>query len=434
MDRLHLEVFESPGFSRRVTRLRADQGGKPIEVFHEFDRAIPLSSDTPLDGHVLTVFLYAATLGKPLVVHGAMSEAALRNLEELTLFWNRVRPNLYKRFEIIPSRVVRCASPKKQAAIAAFSGGADGTFTAIRHAVSMHQNKIDTRYPLEAVLMVHGFDVDIYNADDFSRLVDRTRPLIDSLGLDFRLVRTNNRDLRLQNWDDSNSLQLSGCLHMHSAEFQYGLIASSSAYDEVDVNRGSSPITDPLMSGGNFKIVHEGAGYTRTEKVAAIMQHPVARQTLKVCWAGADQAENCGRCEKCVRTQLNILASGTTEPVQCFTEPLDLERIRTMTIASAGQISELSNVLNYARKHNVDAPWVAALQKRVSEWTPAPSSTSLQTTIKDFTAKSLAACGLDERAKKPWRRVRRTVLKKLEGARIGQRIANVLLKLPMGRA
>src|SRR5262245_29001639 len=133
MDRLHLDVSEAHDCKRRLTRLFADRGGKPIEVFHEFDRPLALSSDTPLDGHVLTVFLHAATIGKPLVVHGAVSAAALRNLEELALFWHRWHPEQYKRIEVIPERIAPSLHSGRPAAIAAFSGGADSTFTALRH-------------------------------------------------------------------------------------------------------------------------------------------------------------------------------------------------------------------------------------------------------------------------------------------------------------
>src|SRR4051812_2932711 len=105
MNRLHLEVMETPGFMRRTTRLSGDYDFKPISVFHEFDRPMPLSARSLLDGHVLTVFHYAATLGKPLVVHGTLSRVALRNFEELALLFHRMHPHRYKRFDITPERV-----------------------------------------------------------------------------------------------------------------------------------------------------------------------------------------------------------------------------------------------------------------------------------------------------------------------------------------
>ena len=156
-----------------MTRVSRDRGGKPVEIFHEFDRAIPLSSAGTIDGHVLALFLYAAEIGKPLIVHGTLSLVLMRNLEELALLFSRLQPHRYRRFEVVPEAIADCAPPRAQAAIAAFSGGADGTFTALRHAEALNRHAAHVRYALRAVLMVQGFDVDIYNFDDFAKLIAR---------------------------------------------------------------------------------------------------------------------------------------------------------------------------------------------------------------------------------------------------------------------
>jgi len=415
MNRLHLEVRDSSqrGFSRRVTRVSSDHGGKPIEIFHELDRYIPVRNGTPLDGHVLAIFLHAAMRGLPLVVHGGMTRMALRNMEELALLWNRWRPNLYKRFEIIPEY---CLDPiprsSSQGAIAAFSGGVDATFTALRHARGDGPQN-PSRYPLESVLLVHGFDVDIYNYEDFEKLLSRGRPLLDLLNLDLRVIRTNSRDLGIQDWEDTASLQLAACLHMQSSDFQFGLIGSTKAYDELVLPMGSCPVTDHLMSSDQFKVVHDGAGFSRTEKAAAIVKHPVASQTLKVCWAGADQSDNCGRCEKCVRTQLNFLASGSSTLPACFPKPLDLDSIRTMRIATSCQVSEFASILAYAKSREIDAPWMPVLEARINNWSPGNDAAVDWVPLKKSVSKALATVGIDEPAKKFWRRVRRWVWKKV---------------------
>jgi hypothetical protein len=426
MNRLHLEVSESyqRGYSRRITRVSSDHGGKPVEIFHELDRYAPLRHDTPLDGHVLAVFLYAAARGQPLVVHGGMSRGALRNLEELSLIWNRWRPNLYKRFEIVPEHTLDAArQPSRQAAIAAFSGGVDATFTALRHARGNGRQN-PSRYPLESVLMVHGFDVDIYNHEDFEKLVTRCRPLLDACNLDLRVIRTNSRDMGLQDWEDTASLQLAACLHMQCHDFQFGLIGSTKAYDELVLPMGSCPVTDHLMSSDHFMVVHDGAGFSRTEKASAIAKHSLACQTLKVCWAGADQSDNCGRCEKCVRTQLNFLASGSSVLPACFPGPLDLDCIRTMQITSSCQVSEFASILSYAKTRSIDADWMPALQERIDSWSPDSAAAVDWVPIKKSVSKALATVGIDEPAKKFWRRVRRWIWKKLAQLSYARRVAH----------
>src|SRR5882672_9865835 len=150
MERLHLEVFNTvkDGKTRHITRLTDDRDANAIEVFHEFDRIMPWSGDTPLDGHMLNVLLYAASIGKPLRVHGPLSRTAMRNMEELLLAWSRWKPARYQRIDIVPDGVLDLrGSIGAESAISAFSGGVDATFTALRHAAAIRSVPDATRYP-----------------------------------------------------------------------------------------------------------------------------------------------------------------------------------------------------------------------------------------------------------------------------------------------
>lgn len=175
---LHLEVFDSVegGRTRRVTRLSED-GARPIEIFHEFDRVLAGSAGRPLDGHVLSVLLYACARGTPLIVHGTLTRAALRHLEELQLAWRMWKPGRYRRIDIVPTGIVDGrGGDGPERAVATFSGGVDSTFTALRHTRLLPPA---TRYPLDTLLVVHGFDVDLFDDAGFAGLVARVAPLAD---------------------------------------------------------------------------------------------------------------------------------------------------------------------------------------------------------------------------------------------------------------
>lgn len=416
MEYLHLEVSNSiiDGKSRRITRLRWDGTVKPIEIFYEFDRIIPWSENTVLDGHVFAILLYAASQGKPLKVHGTVSHSALRNIEELQLAWCRWKPDSYKKIEIIPDRVEHTRKIRtEEKAISAFSGGVDATFTALRHTKILPDL---LRYPLRSVLMVHGFDVEIYNKEDFEQLTRRVRPTLDFLGLELRAIRTNSREINLQNWKDSHGLELAACLHMCSDEFEFGLIGSSYSYDTLELPWGSNSATDHLISGNNFSIVHDGAGFSRTDKVVVIKGFPIACKTLKVCWAGADQSGNCGKCEKCVRTQLNFLAAGVTTTPPCFPKELNIEHINDINIhtISCCQFAELVDIAAHAKKHNTGGEWTPVLEARIALRRPEDANYSAKQDgglIKRTFIKLFSTLGLSEPAKKIWRSARRELLK-----------------------
>jgi hypothetical protein len=365
MQAMHLEVHEERGGEgwRRVMRIIPDGGGDVVEVFHESAMMPPLTNDTPIDAHVLCQLLYAMKCGRPLVVHGALSVSAMRNLDELQRVWLRWKPNRYKHIEIRPERIIdarRVLRPSR--AIAAFSGGADGIFTALCHARVFKQ---EFRYPLSDVMLVHGFDVNLDNCQHFEKLVSRVRPLIDDLGLQLRTIKTNSKDWDRQDWDDSFVLELSACLHMFGNEFDYALVGSGSPYDSLEHPWGSSPITDPFKSGDLTRVVHDGAGFSRTEKMAEIGRHPLARKVLKVCWAGEDQSDNCGRCEKCTRTMINFLAAGHTVP-ECFPGGLRHKSIKRMKIYNSHQMNELRRTLDYARDNGVTGEWMTVLARRLN--------------------------------------------------------------------
>ena len=100
---------------------------------------------------------------------------------KLLLAWSRWKPTIYTTIDIIPERIVDARrGPGNANAIAAFSGGVDATFTALRHAKVLPEA---TRYPLSSILMVHGFDVNVENHDAFNALVRRVDPIISEVQL-----------------------------------------------------------------------------------------------------------------------------------------------------------------------------------------------------------------------------------------------------------
>jgi hypothetical protein len=80
---------------------------------------------------------------------------------------------------------------------------------------------------------------------------------------------------------------------------------------------------DPRFSTERTEIVHYGDA-TRMEKVARIAQTPYALQTIHVCRSNESVTdENCGRCEKCVRTMLQLHIVGALDGAARFEAELD---------------------------------------------------------------------------------------------------------------
>lgn len=365
---LHVTQDSTLDGSRRTVFLSNidDKDRSNLAIF--FDMVDESNPPPPrlLDGFLFGIVFYAMRLGQDVRVHGAVSDTALRNLNEFQEAWTLWKRGRYRKVAFVPDEVISdVAILRKDEAIAAFSGGVDSIFTLLRHATGRLGLGA---YPLKrSVLMVHGFDVPLAEQKQFDALKERTEPLLNDLRIEVKTIRTNLKDLALQGWEDSFSSQLACCLHNYAHAFGYALIGSSEPYNALILPWGSNPATDYLLSGAALRIIHDGAGYSRTEKVETLAQNPLASAAVKVCWEGKETHKNCGVCEKCVRTRLNYLAVGVADPA-CFDTPFDLATIRAINLRNDAQCAELLSIAAYAKSKGIEAPWLRALEARIRRY------------------------------------------------------------------
>ena len=300
-------------------------------------------------------------IGRPVHIKGAISLQALRNAMELQDVWTLWCPDRYKRVTIEAERVVDLPT-QNGPVINAFSGGADSIFSLLRHRLRWVG---PASREVGGALLVHGFDVPLEDRRGFEKLVARCKPLLEELKVPLYVARTNLRSAG-QMWEHSFAAQLACCLHQTSSRYSAGIIGSSEPYDNQIFPWGSTPMTDHLLSGA-FTIVHDGAGYSRTAKFECIKDHDLALRTLKVCWSGPRPEENCGKCEKCIRTRLNLLAVGVSNP-PCFEGPLELNAVRDLPIPNTAIAAELRSILRYVRERGISDEWVAVLQTRLKHY------------------------------------------------------------------
>ena len=74
-----------------------------------------------------------------------------------------------------------------------------------------------------------------------------------------------------------------------------------------------NPVTDRYLSSDTFRFIVDGYEHSRTERANIVKDWKVGLENLRVCWQNKeDLSQNCGHCEKCIRTKLNFLASGVS--------------------------------------------------------------------------------------------------------------------------
>jgi len=84
---------------------------------------------------------------------------------------------------------------------------------------------------------------------------------------------------------------------------------------------GSHPLVDPNFNSHNLRVHHDGTIYSRLEKVKMVTDYLSLPFNLRVCNYFSRYepgALNCGRCEKCMRTMLELLALDKLKDIGAF--------------------------------------------------------------------------------------------------------------------
>lgn len=320
---------------------------------------------TPLaDPFLLACLMQAMQRGRDLRVEGAgVSPGLLGNIDAIQRFVSGWWPECYR-----PIRVMADSAAPPQGVperlVLAFSGGVDSCYTAWRH----HHRMGPTPYlEIDAGVMVHGFDIPLGREADFARAFARSEAILASIGLPLLKIVTNLRVMP-HIWEHTHGISRAAALSALGAGYSRGMWAS--CYEREDLlgrlKLGAHPDLDPLFSGSSFRLLHDSAGISKQEKVAAIKNWPEACRDLRVCWMNPDHAENCGRCEKCIRTILYFRSEGVFP--SCFPCDVSDEALRGLHRRLGRHALALAYepLLATLRARGVEASWVDALEATVA--------------------------------------------------------------------
>jgi len=328
---------------------------------------VPPVVDSLIAGHVL----WAARLGRDLVVHGPLSGGGMYNLGQLLEMRRLWSPARYPRvISLLPESIVSTPRPEgvSNRAVAAFSGGLDSTFTVVRHARRLAG---DASHDIAALVIVHGFDVRIDQPESFAGMRRRTEPLAEWLGLPLYTVVTNSKELAGGwAWPHSAIPLTAAALSIFSGRYGVGLVSAGAPHGIPRFGISHPGICDALLTNDWFTVVSDGGGFGRSDKVETLLPFPQAVKAIKTCWEGEDPARNCGRCQKCVVTRLNFLAAGMPDP-PCFDTPLESAHVTGLPLPSMTAAQDLFRMCwNELASRGVEGPIVDVLRRRLSRVPP----------------------------------------------------------------
>ncbi|NLE44666.1 MAG: hypothetical protein GX620_08080 [Chloroflexi bacterium] len=188
-------------------------------------------------------------------------------------------------------------------------------------------------------LFVHGFDMGgLEGTDDeltsYELALDALRPVAQDAGVNLIPVRTNVRHLLddVQFWIyQFHGAALASVAHAFSGRLSCVSIASDRSIADLR-DKSTHPLLEPNFSSANLRVNLAGLLYSRLDRVRLISDWQVALDSLRVCTMNPPGKLNCGECEKCLRTMLQLLAVDSLDKTSVFPYqdvlPEMLERLR----------------------------------------------------------------------------------------------------------
>jgi hypothetical protein len=323
--------------------VRFDAGKVHAIHFTLGDGGPPPAAD--MDAFLCATLLVAMRLGRPLHLATPVSGRLLDAVPVLQERFSR----FYAELSVVPVVAERrgpsAAAGRAEAAF--FSAGVD----------SMHL-ALEQRDQLSALVFVGSF----HTPKGLPLAIDHIRGGVgaaaDRLGVPLLELSSNVRQFLelFLNWEICHGAALGACAHAIGSRFS-AVHAGSTVDPGVDAAWGSRPELDPLWTGDDTALVYDGGTFTRSEKIAAIVEHPELLPYLQVCWQHHRSEYNCGRCEKCVRLTLELSWHGVAVPtlppepsrLRYFRAPADEMDLRSIAAAAADHGDPFTRVVADAR-------------------------------------------------------------------------------------
>jgi len=296
------------------------------------EATVPLAPE-PVDGWLVGALPMAMRIGGQLTADAPVDPVLRDNVERAAALLHSWYPRL-----TVPD--IQVASRPGNATPAAgvgcfFSGGVDSFYSALKN-----------RDRITHLIFVIGFDIDVDNTELASEALAGARQAATTLGLPLVEVHTDVRHLVNQHVDwgtEAHGAALAMIGHMLAPALGRVIIPASYHVEHL-FPWGSHPQLDPLWNSSKVTFEHHGHHATRPEKVAFIAEQPAAMEHLRVCWENPGNAYNCGRCEKCIRTMINLHVVGAAGRCTTLPSVLDAGAVQRLRLSHGGQVFAHENL------------------------------------------------------------------------------------------
>jgi len=330
-----------------------------VELWFEYPAEYSEYISKNADPWIAALLMPAMRLGRTLKVEAPASAKLLEGAGKFMEIMHTWAPE-YKQVNIETLQPVEQTTTER-AVGAFFSGGVDSFYTVLKNQAS----DLPTEQKITKLLFVRGFDIGLQNDKLYEMALKNAVSAAQALGYELIVCSTNIKEVlchKFAKWEMYfGSALISIALGIESF-WKTVYIAAGLEYSRL-IPGGSHPLIDPLWSTESMSFIYDGAEATRIKKVLnQISKSDIALKHLRTCWENLNGEFNCGRCEKCIRTMLNLEIAGVLGKCCTFSQPLRYSAIRKLQFSN--EVVRLMMQQNYdaAVKLNCDPKLIQALK------------------------------------------------------------------------
>lgn len=346
-----------------------------FSVNEKYGELLGNAADAFLCGSILPAYIQGEERVK---IEGDVCPYLVDNLRE-ALFWISAWYPEYRRTESIRIDAgFRSSVHNTDSSALFYSGGVDAAFS-----LAHNRDTIPMDHPaaVSRLILVHGFDIGGKRAEKdnpatleaFSRAKEQAKIAANGYDVDLITLTTNIRHL-----DDRSGIwgkvYVAGALGAcaHALGNAAGLFYISSAGEPLgntgDMSHyGTHPLLDSCYSGSALQIRHYVCYYdSRLDRLREISRHPMLFNNLRVCFNPPADQLNCQRCEKCVRTRLQLAMIGKLDACQSLQNGITEADVERIVITSDSVSQMYLEILSIMR--NTEHPFQGLIEKKIDNY------------------------------------------------------------------
>ena len=277
-------------------------------------------------------FLVACIL--PAMHHGERRVFINEEIDPVLLNGLCVVMNWHKNWFEIDRDIVRIEArsmknpytPSRPRNAAIFLSGGIDSLASLRH----NHLTVPIEHPsyIRHGIFIQGQNIESDNRQDtFARALPALSEVCSDAGISLLHVVTNIRELEPDTrffMNQFHSAILAATAHALVEKVSIASISASDAIPNLKLMKinhvqpyGSHPLIDPNYGSSDLLIRHVSTELTRLYKTRLVADWPAGLKNIKVCQPNYP-GENCGRCEKCIRTMLGLIALDRLDKTQAF--------------------------------------------------------------------------------------------------------------------